>query len=106
MGKSISYLVSGLLIPPSNIMIVYSVAATAVIAVCCLFFTTFQRAFFTLMLVVIEMGGILRGVFTATEAAAIAVVYSFILSVVVYREIKLKDLPNSSKRTTSAKHFL
>jgi tripartite ATP-independent transporter DctM subunit len=35
----------------------------------------------------------LKGVFTATEAAAIAVVYAFLLAVVLYREIKLKDLP-------------
>ena len=33
------------------------------------------------------------GIFTATEASAIAVVYTFILSVLIYREIKLKDLP-------------
>jgi TRAP-type C4-dicarboxylate transport system permease large subunit len=61
--------------------------------VCCACFITFRRAFFTLLLIVIVIGGILGGIFTATEAAAIAVVYAFLLSVVIYREIKLKDLP-------------
>ena len=62
-------------------------------AVCCGCFSTFRRAFFTLLLIVIVIGGILGGVFTATEAAAIAVVYSYLLSVVIYREIKMKELP-------------
>ena len=67
---------------------------TAVItAACLLCFTTFRRAFFTLLLIVIVIGGILGGIFTATEAAAIAVVYSFLLSVVFYREIKCSELP-------------
>ncbi|VGO13725.1 C4-dicarboxylate TRAP transporter large permease protein DctM [Pontiella desulfatans] len=61
--------------------------------VCCACFKTFRRAYFTLLLIVIVIGGILGGVFTATEAAAIAVVYSYLLSVVIYREIKLKELP-------------
>lgn len=61
--------------------------------ICCACFVTFRRAFFTLLLIVIVIGGILGGIFTATEAAAIAVVYSFLLSVVVYREIKMKELP-------------
>jgi len=46
-----------------------------------------------LLLIVIVLGGILGGVFTATEASAIAVVYSLILSVGVYREVKPRDLP-------------
>jgi len=54
----------------------------------------FDRAFLSLLLVVIVLGGILRGVFTPTEAAAIAVVYSLILSVLVYREVKIEQLPN------------
>lgn len=61
--------------------------------ICCVCFVTFRRAYMTLMLILVVMGGILLGIFTATEAAAISVVYSFILSVVVYREIKIKDLP-------------
>lgn len=62
-------------------------------AVCSACFKTFRRAFFTLLLIVIVIGGILGGIFTATEAAAIAVVYSFLLSVVIYREIGMKELP-------------
>ena len=42
----------------------------------------------------IVLGGILGGVFTATEAAAIAVVYSLLLSVLIYREIKPSELPD------------
>ncbi len=61
--------------------------------ICCACFTTFRRAYLTLLLIVIVIGGILAGIFTATEAAAIAVVYAFILSVVVYREIKLREIP-------------
>jgi TRAP-type C4-dicarboxylate transport system permease large subunit len=61
--------------------------------ICCACFTTFRRAYFTLLLIVVVIGGILGGIFTATEAAAIAVVYSFLLSVVIYREINLKELP-------------
>lgn len=56
-------------------------------------FTTFRRAFLTLLLIVVVMGGILGGIFTATEAAAIAVVYSLLLSVVLYREVSIKELP-------------
>ncbi len=41
----------------------------------------------------IVIGGILGGIFTTTEAAAIAVVYSFLLSAVACRQIKLADLP-------------
>ncbi|MBN1456627.1 MAG: TRAP transporter large permease [Sedimentisphaerales bacterium] len=127
---------TGLLIPPSNIMIVYSVAAGSVsiaamfmagvipgiitglfIMVVCGGFAfrykygagervpfkqtllSFVNAFFSLLLIVIVIGGILKGVFTATEAAAIAVLYSFILTVVFYREIKLKDLPEILRQT-------
>jgi TRAP-type C4-dicarboxylate transport system permease large subunit len=71
----------------------------AISAVCCICFKTFRRAYLTLLLIVIVIGGILGGIFTATEAAAIAVVYSFILSVLVYREIKLKELPEMLLQT-------
>lgn len=43
---------------------------------------------------VIILGGILSGVFTATEAGAAAALYALILTVFVYREIKLSELPN------------
>ena len=122
---------TGLLIPPSNIMIIYSVAAGSVsisamfmagilpgvvsglfiMLVCGGFayaknypreprasfqeiMVGFKRAFWSLFLIVIVIGGILAGIFTATEAAAIAVVYAFVLAVMVYREVKLSDLPD------------
>ena len=122
---------TGLLIPPSNIMIIYSVAAGSVsisamfmagilpgvvsglfiMLVCGGFayaknypreprasfqeiMVGFIRAFWSLFLIVIVIGGILAGIFTATEAAAIAVVYAFVLAVVVYREVKLSDIPD------------
>ena len=46
-----------------------------------------------LMLVVIVLGGIYSGIFTPTEAAAVAAVYSFIITVFVYRELKLSEVP-------------
>jgi tripartite ATP-independent transporter DctM subunit len=46
------------------------------------------------LLIVIVLGGILKGIFTATEAAAIAVLYSLILSAIVYREVKWRELPD------------
>ncbi|WP_319560053.1 TRAP transporter large permease [Marispirochaeta sp.] len=46
-----------------------------------------------LFTIVIVLGGIIFGIVTPTEAAVMAVVYSFILSVVVYRSVKITDLP-------------
>ncbi len=120
---------TGLLIPPSNVMIVYSVAAGSVsiaamfmagilpgiltglfIMLVCGGFAfkkkyaceerssfkeilrSFKRAFLSLFLIIVVIGGILAGIFTATEAAAIAVVYAFFLTVVLYREIPLKEI--------------
>jgi tripartite ATP-independent transporter DctM subunit len=120
----------GLLIPPSNIMVVYSLASGGV-SIAALFlagyvpgillgvalmlivaviakrrnypvgekvaFPTGVRIFFaalpSLLLVAIVMGGIILGWFTPTEASAIAVAYTFVLSVVIYREIKWSELP-------------
>ena len=45
------------------------------------------------MTVVIILGGIMSGVFTATEASAVAVAYSLFLSMVVYKSVTIKDLP-------------
>lgn len=42
---------------------------------------------------IIILGGIIGGIFTATEAAAIAVFYSLAVSMVIYKEIKIADLP-------------
>jgi tripartite ATP-independent transporter DctM subunit len=123
--------VTGLLIPPSNVLIVYSLASGGV-SIAALFvagylpgillgmglmlvaglmaarrgypravrpdLTEGARAFLlaipSLILVVIVMGGFVAGIFTATEASAVAVVYSFVLAVVVYREVRLRDLPD------------
>ena len=46
-----------------------------------------------LFLVVLVLGGILGGVFTATEASAIAVLYSLLLTVVIERSLSLRELP-------------
>ena len=56
--------------------------------------TAFKEAFLTLLLPVIIMGSILFGVCTATEAAVLAVVYAFFLSIIVYRTLPLKEVPN------------
>ena len=133
--------VCGLIIPPSNIMIVYAVACGSV-SIAALFlagllpgilfglcimaatfffaghnvaedagvfswrevFRTFCRAVLSLLLMVIIIGGILLGIFTATEAAAVAVAYSFILAVFVYREVRWRDLPDilAQAATTTA----
>jgi tripartite ATP-independent transporter DctM subunit len=56
-------------------------------------FKALRQALLSLLLVVVVLGGILAGVFTATEAAAVAVAYAFLLSVCLYRELRLSDLP-------------
>ncbi|WP_170327682.1 TRAP transporter large permease [Ruegeria arenilitoris] len=51
------------------------------------------NAMLPLGLIVIVMGGIVGGIFTATEASAVAVVYTLFLALVWYREITVKELP-------------
>jgi C4-dicarboxylate transporter DctM subunit len=53
----------------------------------------FQKSVWGLMLVVIIVGGIYSGIFTATEAAAMAAVYSFFVSIFVYKDMGMKDVP-------------
>lgn len=127
---SIAAATTGLLIPPSNIMIVYALVTSGV-SIVAMFMAgilpgtvvglflmlaagiiskkrnygagekaaliqvlwAFIRAIPSLLLIIIVLGGILLGIFTATEAAAIAVVYSFILAVLIYREVKIKQIP-------------
>lgn len=121
---------TGLLIPPSNILIVYSLASGGVsiaalfiagyipgilvmlglMAVCGVYakvkgFPVGKRvgwrdaikktldAIPSLLLIIIVIGGIIGGYVTATEASAIAVIYSLLLAVVVYREVSFKQLP-------------
>jgi len=136
---------AGMLIPPSNVLIVYSlVSSTSVAALfvggylpgilwalaCMLIVhlyarkrpelratekvtvavaaTTILKAIPALLLIVIVIGGILAGVFTPTEAAVIAVLYSLVLAV-IYRSVTLKELPAiflEATRTTSIVVFL
>jgi tripartite ATP-independent transporter DctM subunit len=120
---------TGLLIPPSNILIVYSLASGGV-SIAALFlagylpgiFTglmimlvagyyafrknyptserlplrevvrKFARAIPSLLMILIVIGGMIAGIFTATEASAIAVLYALVLATVINRELKLADL--------------
>ncbi len=129
---------TGLVIPPSNILIVFSLASGGV-SIAALFLAgyvpglllglglmataglTARRrgypagravgaaesarrlldALPSLALLVVIMGGIVGGVFTATEASAVAVLYTFVLSVVVYREVRLAELPAILLRTAT-----
>ena len=53
----------------------------------------FHKSVWGLMLVVIIIGGIYSGIFTATEAAAMAAVWAFFISVFVYKDLTMKDVP-------------
>ncbi len=53
----------------------------------------FRRSVWGLMLIVVVLGGIYTGIFTPTEAAAIAAVYAFIIAVFVYRDLPLSRVP-------------
>ncbi len=127
---------TGLLIPPSNILIIYSLASGGVsiaalfiagylpgilvglglMSVCAIIsvikkYPVGERVLFlagikkfldaipSLLLVIIVIGGILAGYFTATEASAVAVIYALLLSVVFYREVKIRDLPQILLKT-------
>ncbi|KQR12363.1 hypothetical protein ASF78_10495 [Cellulomonas sp. Leaf334] len=137
---------SGMVIPPSNLLIIYALASggTSVGAlfmagyipgilwgVACMvvvwFYArkhpelrapvrataselgrTFVQALPSLTLVVVVIGGIIAGFFTATEASAIAVVYALLLAF-LYRAITIKDLPHilyAAARTSSVVIFL
>ena len=54
---------------------------------------TFRKAAWGLLLIVIVIGGIYTGAFTPTEAAAMSAVYAFVISVFVYKDLKLSDVP-------------
>ncbi len=53
----------------------------------------FKDSFFALMTPVIIIGGIYGGIFTPTEAAAVAVVYGILVGLFIYKELKFKDFP-------------
>lgn len=121
---------TGMIIPPSNILIVYAIASGGVsvsalfvagylpgilvslllMVVCAIYSVKkgYPRgpclplkvvvkkvadAIPALTLIFIIIGGIVGGIFTATEAGAIAVLYSLLLSVGAYREVKVSQLP-------------
>jgi len=54
---------------------------------------TFRESVWGLLLIVIVMGGIYKGLFTPTEAAAMSAVYAFIIAVFVYKDLSIKDVP-------------
>ncbi len=60
----------------------------------------FIDAFWALLAPVIILGGIITGVTTATEAGVIAVVYAFIVGVFIYKEIKIRQLPELLRRVS------
>lgn len=60
---------------------------------------SFREAILPLFTPVIILGGILLGVFTPTEAAIVAAAYSFVLGFLVYREIRLADIPKVLLKT-------
>ncbi len=68
-----------------------------------------RKSALALGLTVIIFGGILGGVFTATEASAVAVVYTFFVGFVIYRRLKVRELPRivlSAAKTTAALSFV
>ena len=60
---------------------------------------SFREAILPLLTPVIILGGILLGVFTPTEAAIVASAYSFVLGFLIYREIRLADIPKILLKT-------
>jgi C4-dicarboxylate transporter DctM subunit len=63
---------------------------------------SFLESFWALLMPVIILGGIYGGIFTPTEAAAVASVYALFIGFFVYKELKLKDLPAIIKRAVYA----
>jgi C4-dicarboxylate transporter DctM subunit len=53
----------------------------------------FRKSVWGLLLIVVVMGGIYTGLFTPTEAAAMAAVYAFFIAVFVYKDLTLRDVP-------------
>jgi C4-dicarboxylate transporter DctM subunit len=63
---------------------------------------SFVDAILAIIMPIIVLGGIYSGIFTPTESACIAVIYSFIVGVFVYREISLKDIPEVLYKSATA----
>jgi len=66
----------------------------------------FKDAFFALITPLIIIGGVISGIFTATEAGIIACLYGFICGFFIYRTLKLKDLVGIFKRAASTSAML
>jgi C4-dicarboxylate transporter DctM subunit len=68
--------------------------------------TAFRKSVWGLMLVVIIIGGITKGIFTPTEAAAMSAVYAFLISVFVYKDMPLSKTPEVLKKSASLSAML
>ncbi|MRW92658.1 TRAP transporter large permease subunit [Duganella sp. FT80W] len=66
----------------------------------------FRKSVWGLMLVVIIIGGITKGIFTPTEAAAMSAVYAFVISVFVYRDMPLSKTPEVLKKSAALSAML
>ncbi len=66
----------------------------------------FRKSVWGLMLVVIIIGGITKGIFTPTEAAAMSAVYSFLISVFVYKDLPMRKVPEVLKKSASLSAML
>ncbi len=66
----------------------------------------FRESVWGLMLVVIIIGGIYSGIFTATEAAAMSAIYAFIISIFVYKDMPLKNTPKVVKASAAMSAML
>ena len=62
-------------------------------------FSATRQAFWALLMPVVVLGGIYGGVFTPTEAAAVAVLYAFVIGVGIHREIGLQDLAEALRKS-------
>ncbi|WP_188207657.1 TRAP transporter large permease [Alkalibacillus aidingensis] len=62
-------------------------------------FVTFRKALLPLGFPILVIGGIYSGLFTATEAAGVSVLYAFILEVIVYRSVHIKQIPSIALST-------
>ena len=63
------------------------------------FWPSLRRATFALLMPVVVIGGIYGGIFTPTEASAVAVVYALVVGMLVHRTLKLRDLPGILKKS-------
>src|SRR5256886_14527889 len=69
-------------------------------------FTAFRESLWGLLLIGIVLGGIYGGVFTPTEAAAVAAVYAFFITVFIYKELKLTEVPKVLLQAASMSSML